>query len=87
MGRNPTPWKGEFQDVAAVVDGIDERVHVFGHSYGGICALESTLLTGHIDRLVLYEPPMKADPTRVLSIRVSSPTCRPSWPPGTGRVY
>ena len=62
----PYAIEREFEDVAAVVDGIGERVHIFGHSYGGICALESTALTRRVGRLVLYEPPMKADPTRVL---------------------
>jgi pimeloyl-ACP methyl ester carboxylesterase len=62
----PYAIEREFEDVAAVVDGIGGKVHLFGHSYGGICALESALLTGRIDRLVLYEPPMKADSTRVL---------------------
>src|SRR5438270_592473 len=31
----------EFEDVAAVVDAIAEPVHLLGHSYGAICALEA----------------------------------------------
>ena len=30
----------EFEDVAAVVEWAGEAVHVLGHSYGGICALD-----------------------------------------------
>lgn len=46
----------EFEDVAAVVDAIDEPVHLLGHSYGGICALEAALRTGNLATLMLYEP-------------------------------
>jgi pimeloyl-ACP methyl ester carboxylesterase len=48
----------EFEDVASVVDAIGEPVNLFGHSYGAICSLEAALLTCHIRRLVLYEPPI-----------------------------
>ncbi|MEZ4523551.1 MAG: alpha/beta hydrolase [Thermomicrobiales bacterium] len=33
----------EFEDVAAVVETLDEPVNVLGHSYGGTCALEAAL--------------------------------------------
>ena len=33
-------------------------VFVFGHSYGGVAALEATFLTDRIARLMLYEPPL-----------------------------
>jgi pimeloyl-ACP methyl ester carboxylesterase len=46
----------EYEDVAAVVDGIGEATNVLGHSYGALCALEGALLTTHVRRLVLYEP-------------------------------
>ena len=46
----------EAEDVAAVVDGIGGKVHVFGHSYGANCALEGALLTDTIATLILYEP-------------------------------
>lgn len=46
----------EAEDIAAVVDAIGAPVHVFGHSFGGLCALEAALLTGNIVRLILYEP-------------------------------
>ncbi len=46
----------EFEDVAAVVDSIGEPVNLLGHSYGGLCALEATLITGNVRKLILYEP-------------------------------
>ena len=45
----------EAEDIAAVIDSIGEPVNVFGHSYGGLCALEAALLTKNVQRLVLYE--------------------------------
>ncbi|MDA8216724.1 MAG: alpha/beta hydrolase [Dehalococcoidales bacterium] len=48
----------EFEDVTALVDAVPEPVVLVGHSYGGICALEATLLTGNVKKLVLYEPPI-----------------------------
>ncbi len=47
----------EFEDVAAVVDSLGEPVILLGHSYGGLCALEATLLSRDVRALVLYEPP------------------------------
>lgn len=48
----------EAEDVAAVVDSRTGPVFVFGHSYGGVAALEATFLTDHIAKLLLYEPPL-----------------------------
>jgi pimeloyl-ACP methyl ester carboxylesterase len=45
----------EAEDIAAIVESIEEPVHVPGHSHGGMCALEASLLTPNIDRLILYE--------------------------------
>jgi pimeloyl-ACP methyl ester carboxylesterase len=45
----------EAEDVAAVVDSIGEPVHVLGHSYGALCAIEAALLTPNLRRLILYE--------------------------------
>jgi pimeloyl-ACP methyl ester carboxylesterase/alkylhydroperoxidase/carboxymuconolactone decarboxylase family protein YurZ len=50
----------EFEDVAAVLDSLDAPADVVAHSYGAICALEATLRTRNIRRLVLYEPPIAA---------------------------
>lgn len=58
----------EAEDVAAVVDAIGEPVFTLGHSYGGVCSLEASLLTNRIRRLILYEPPI--------------PTGLPQYPPG-----
>lgn len=49
----------EFEDVAAVVDSLGEPANLLAHSYGALCALEATLLTGNVRKLVLYEPPVK----------------------------
>lgn len=46
----------EFEDVAAVVDSFGEEADLFGHSYGGVCALEAARLAKSLHRLVLYEP-------------------------------
>jgi pimeloyl-ACP methyl ester carboxylesterase len=48
----------EFEDVAAVVEAVGEPVFLLGHSYGAICALEASLLTAKVRRLILYEPPL-----------------------------
>lgn len=58
----------EFEDVAAVVEAIDEPVFVLGHSYGALCSLGASLLTDRMARLVLYEPPI--------------PTGSDQYPPG-----
>jgi pimeloyl-ACP methyl ester carboxylesterase len=51
----------EFEDVAAVVDSIGDGVHLLGHSFGAICSLEATLLTPHLHKLILYEPPIPVE--------------------------
>lgn len=45
----------EAEDVAAVVDSIGQTVNVLAHSHGGLCALEATLLTANVRRLIVYE--------------------------------
>jgi pimeloyl-ACP methyl ester carboxylesterase len=49
----------EFEDVATVAETLaaaaGEPVDVFGHSYGGRCALGAALLTGAIRRVISYE--------------------------------
>jgi pimeloyl-ACP methyl ester carboxylesterase len=55
----------EFEDVAAVVDSIGRPVHLLGHSYGGICALEAALLTPNIRKLILYEPPIPVEGVQI----------------------
>ena len=48
----------EAEDVAAVVNSRPGPVFVFGHSYGGVAALEAAFLTDRIAKLMLYEPPL-----------------------------
>lgn len=48
----------ECEDLAAVIDAIGGAVHVVGHSFGGLCALEAAILTTNVRRLILYEPPL-----------------------------
>ncbi|MGH2561185.1 MAG: alpha/beta fold hydrolase [Thermomicrobiales bacterium] len=62
MAADGAPYaiEREFEDVAAVVDAIDEPAHLLGHSYGAICAAEAALLTENLRKLVLYEPPIFA---------------------------
>lgn len=50
----------ECEDIAAVLAAAGPGAHLFGHSYGAICALE-TALRVPVGRLVLYEPPLPVD--------------------------
>lgn len=45
----------EFEDIAAVVDSIEEPVNLLGHSFGGLISLEAALHTNNIRKLVLYD--------------------------------
>ena len=53
----------EAEDIAAVVDAVGEPVHLVGHSYGGLCALESAPRTANLAALTLYEPAIVAGGT------------------------
>lgn len=46
----------EAEDVAAVVDSIDEPTVLLGHSYGALVSLEAALRTDNLRKLILYEP-------------------------------
>ncbi len=52
----------EFEDMAAVVNSIGEKinqqVNLLGHSIGALCSLEAALLSQNIRRMILYEPPI-----------------------------
>ncbi len=48
--------ENEVEDVVSVVDTIDEPVTLLGHSYGANIALEASLRTDAIEKLILYEP-------------------------------
>jgi pimeloyl-ACP methyl ester carboxylesterase len=54
----PYAFEREFEDVAAVCDGIGGTVDLFGHSHGAFCALEAATRAARLRRLVLYEPPI-----------------------------
>lgn len=45
----------EIEDVRSVVEATDGAPTLFGHSFGGLCALEAARTTA-VERLVLYEP-------------------------------
>lgn len=46
----------EAEDVAALVESIDEPVVLLGHSYGALCSMEGAIRTDNLRTLVLYEP-------------------------------
>lgn len=45
----------EIEDVHAVVETVEGAPVLFGHSFGGLCALEAAQTTA-VERLILYEP-------------------------------
>lgn len=45
----------EIEDVAAVVEGIGTGVHLYGHSFGAICAAEAAVRVSGLASLILYE--------------------------------
>ena len=51
-------FESECDDVAALVDTIGKPVFLLGHSFGAICALEASMRTKNVRKLVLYEPPI-----------------------------
>ena len=48
----------EAEDVAAVVESIDDPVTLLGHSAGALYSLEAALRTDNLRKLILYEPPV-----------------------------
>ena len=67
---HPYAMQREFDDVAVLVDAVPGPVNLFGHSYGAICSLEAALLTTHIRKLALYEPPVY---TTVATVELTYP--------------
>lgn len=57
----------EFADVVAVVDGIGQPVHLYGHSFGAMCASEAAMRTSHLASLTLYEGGLKPPGFRIMS--------------------
>lgn len=74
----PYNFMREAEDVMAVIEAIGEPVFVLGHSFGGRCSLEASLLTDQIDRLILYEPPIAAlsPETQSVLLRMQSSIAR-----------
>jgi pimeloyl-ACP methyl ester carboxylesterase len=45
----------EAEDIASIIDSLKGPVNIMGHSYGALCALEASLLTDNLNRMILYE--------------------------------
>lgn len=56
----------ELEDLEALIDQVGGSVSVFGHSSGGVLALEAAMQGMPIERLVVYEPPYMLEGTRPL---------------------
>ncbi|WP_276301508.1 alpha/beta fold hydrolase [Halorussus lipolyticus] len=59
----------EVEDVLAVIEAAkeasdDEQVALWGHSFGGVCALEAARRTDAVAELILHEPPVLLEPHR-----------------------
>lgn len=54
----PYSLEREFEDITALVESIDEPVHLLGHSHGALCALGAALRTEDLRTLILYEAPI-----------------------------
>lgn len=57
----PLSIEGEVEDLAAVVAAAGEAPFVYGHSSGGLLALEAAALGVEMRRLAVYEPPYTGD--------------------------
>lgn len=51
----------EVEDLLAVFDRVGRPLDLFGHSSGGVLALETARHTDAVRRLALYEPPLRVD--------------------------
>ncbi|WP_194927264.1 alpha/beta fold hydrolase [Catenulispora pinisilvae] len=54
--------QNEIDDLAAVIENVGGRAHLFGHSSGGILVLEAALRGLPVDSVAVYESPFRADP-------------------------
>ena len=52
----------EIDDLAAVIDHVGGRAHLFGHSSGAILVLEGAMRGLPVDSVAVYESPYRADP-------------------------
>lgn len=48
----------DIHDIAAVLSGFSEPVHLLGHSHGARCSMEAALSAKNVAKLILYEPPI-----------------------------
>jgi pimeloyl-ACP methyl ester carboxylesterase len=57
---NATPWslEREVEDVDAMIDAAGGSAYLYGHSSGGVLALEASLsLKSKIKKVIIYDPP------------------------------
>ena len=54
--------RNEIDDLAAVIEHVGGRAHLFGHSSGGILVLEGAMRGLPVDSVAVYETPYRADP-------------------------
>jgi len=57
----------DVEDILALIAAIGEPLHLLGHSYGAIIAMEAALRTDRLGGLILYEPPLSVGPGRAPS--------------------
>lgn len=56
-GDSPTyALAREVEDIAALVEAMEQPAALLGHSFGALCVLEAALLTQNLRKLILYEP-------------------------------
>jgi pimeloyl-ACP methyl ester carboxylesterase len=60
----PYAVEREVEDIQAIVEDAGGRVFAFGHSSGGVLALEAAARTLGVTKLALYEPPFIVDASR-----------------------
>jgi pimeloyl-ACP methyl ester carboxylesterase len=60
-GGLPCPIEGEVQDLATVVAAAGQPPFVYGHSSGGVLALEAAARGVEMRSLAVYEPPYTGD--------------------------
>ena len=70
----PHAVQREVEDVAALVDALDQTPHLIGHSYGAMVALAAAAQGVPVRSLVLYEPPLTGP--RHLDVEELAATCQ-----------
>lgn len=72
--HNEYSLKKEYEDIISIAEAIGVDLFLLGHSFGGLLALETALISDHFSKLVLYEP------------SVPLPDC-PAYPEGLPERY